>query len=80
MIAYLLLQQSSVIKDANTDNWRQFSIKHWFQLCSSSPPGQGHKSWGSTVSDDSVGGEGALDSPTASSSESQEQAAEQPIH
>ncbi|KAK7889234.1 hypothetical protein WMY93_024794 [Mugilogobius chulae] len=27
--------------------------------------GQGHKSWGSTVSDDSVGGEG-LDSPTAS--------------
>ncbi|CAJ1060208.1 rho GTPase-activating protein 45 isoform X2 [Xyrichtys novacula] len=27
---------------------------------------QGHKSWGSTVSDDSVGGEGGLDSPTAS--------------
>ncbi|XP_068599602.1 rho GTPase-activating protein 45 [Brachionichthys hirsutus] len=27
---------------------------------------QGHKSWGSTVSDDSVGGEGALESPTAS--------------
>uniref|UniRef100_A0A672ZLK3 Rho GTPase activating protein 45b n=1 Tax=Sphaeramia orbicularis TaxID=375764 RepID=A0A672ZLK3_9TELE len=33
-------------------------------LCS----GQGHKSWGSTVSDDSVVGDGALDSPTASSS------------
>ncbi|XP_029938773.1 rho GTPase-activating protein 45 isoform X1 [Salarias fasciatus] len=30
---------------------------------------QGHKSWGSTVSDDSVGGEGGLDSPTASSSD-----------
>uniref|UniRef100_A0A3Q3VK56 Uncharacterized protein n=1 Tax=Mola mola TaxID=94237 RepID=A0A3Q3VK56_MOLML len=28
-----------------------------------------HKSWGSTVSDDSVGGEGALDSPTASTSD-----------
>ncbi|KAM6921557.1 rho GTPase-activating protein 45 isoform 1-T1 [Xenentodon cancila] len=27
---------------------------------------QGHKSWGSTVSNDSVGGEGGLDSPTAS--------------
>lgn len=27
---------------------------------------QGHKSWSSTVSDDSVGGEGGLDSPTAS--------------
>ncbi|KAM6962440.1 rho GTPase-activating protein 45 [Aplochiton taeniatus] len=27
---------------------------------------RGHKSWGSTVSDDSVGGEGALESPTAS--------------
>lgn len=27
---------------------------------------QGHKSWGSTVSDDSVGGEGGLESPTAS--------------
>ncbi|XP_029905797.1 rho GTPase-activating protein 45 isoform X2 [Myripristis murdjan] len=26
----------------------------------------GHKSWGSTVSDDSVGGEGGLESPTAS--------------
>uniref|UniRef100_A0A8C4H430 Rho GTPase activating protein 45b n=1 Tax=Dicentrarchus labrax TaxID=13489 RepID=A0A8C4H430_DICLA len=32
-------------------------------------PGQGHKSWGSTVSDDSVGGEGGLESPTASTSE-----------
>ncbi|XP_035862857.1 rho GTPase-activating protein 45 isoform X2 [Sander lucioperca] len=30
---------------------------------------QGHKSWGSTVSDDSVGGEGALESPTASKSD-----------
>ncbi|XP_051232432.1 rho GTPase-activating protein 45 isoform X1 [Dicentrarchus labrax] len=30
---------------------------------------QGHKSWGSTVSDDSVGGEGGLESPTASTSE-----------
>ncbi|XP_054459243.1 rho GTPase-activating protein 45 isoform X2 [Anoplopoma fimbria] len=30
---------------------------------------QGHKSWGSTVSDDSVGGEGGLESPTASSSD-----------
>nr|XP_046247237.1 rho GTPase-activating protein 45 isoform X2 [Scatophagus argus] len=30
---------------------------------------QGHKSWGSTVSDDSVGGEGALESPTASTSD-----------
>ncbi|XP_029988146.1 rho GTPase-activating protein 45 isoform X2 [Sphaeramia orbicularis] len=30
---------------------------------------QGHKSWGSTVSDDSVVGDGALDSPTASSSD-----------
>ncbi|XP_068176092.1 rho GTPase-activating protein 45 isoform X2 [Antennarius striatus] len=29
----------------------------------------GHKSWGSTVSDDSVGGEGTLESPTASSSD-----------
>lgn len=27
---------------------------------------QGHKSWGSTVSDDSVGGEGGLDSPSVS--------------
>ncbi|XP_017262799.1 rho GTPase-activating protein 45 isoform X2 [Kryptolebias marmoratus] len=27
---------------------------------------QGHKSWGSTVSNESVGGEGSLDSPTAS--------------
>lgn len=32
-------------------------------------PGQGHKSWGSTVSDDSVGGDGGLESPTASTSE-----------
>uniref|UniRef100_A0A8C2X452 Rho GTPase activating protein 45 n=1 Tax=Cyclopterus lumpus TaxID=8103 RepID=A0A8C2X452_CYCLU len=32
------------------------------------PSGQGHKSWGSTVSDDSVGGEGGLESPTASTS------------
>ncbi|XP_041790546.1 rho GTPase-activating protein 45 isoform X2 [Chelmon rostratus] len=30
---------------------------------------QGHKSWGSTVSDDSVGGEVALESPTASTSD-----------
>ncbi|XP_074523608.1 rho GTPase-activating protein 45 isoform X2 [Halichoeres trimaculatus] len=30
---------------------------------------QGHKSWGSTVSDDSVGGGGGLDSPTASTSD-----------
>ncbi|XP_041648235.1 rho GTPase-activating protein 45 isoform X2 [Cheilinus undulatus] len=30
---------------------------------------QGHKSWGSTVSDDSVGGEGGLDSPSASTSD-----------
>ncbi|XP_028260621.1 rho GTPase-activating protein 45 isoform X2 [Parambassis ranga] len=30
---------------------------------------QGHKSWGSTVSDDSVGGDGGLDSPTASTSD-----------
>ncbi|XP_028443969.1 rho GTPase-activating protein 45 isoform X1 [Perca flavescens] len=30
---------------------------------------QGHKSWGSTVSDDSVGGDGALESPTASKSD-----------
>ncbi|XP_033937540.1 rho GTPase-activating protein 45 isoform X1 [Pseudochaenichthys georgianus] len=30
---------------------------------------QGHKSWGSTVSDDSVGGEAGLESPTASSSD-----------
>uniref|UniRef100_H3D6N1 Rho GTPase activating protein 45 n=1 Tax=Tetraodon nigroviridis TaxID=99883 RepID=H3D6N1_TETNG len=30
---------------------------------------QGHKSWGSTVSDDSVGGEGALESPSASTSD-----------
>ncbi|KAM4628608.1 rho GTPase-activating protein 45 isoform 1-T1 [Polymixia lowei] len=30
---------------------------------------QGHKSWGSTVSDDSVGGEGGLESPTASTSD-----------
>ncbi|KAM8875803.1 rho GTPase-activating protein 45 isoform 2-T2 [Spinachia spinachia] len=29
----------------------------------------GHKSWGSTVSDDSVGGEGGLESPTASTSD-----------
>lgn len=36
----------------------------------SSSPGRGHKSWGSTVSDDSVGGEGALESPSASTSES----------
>ncbi|XP_034530127.1 rho GTPase-activating protein 45 isoform X2 [Notolabrus celidotus] len=30
---------------------------------------QGHKSWGSTVSDDSVAGEGGLDSPSASTSD-----------
>uniref|UniRef100_A0A3P8SK94 Rho GTPase activating protein 45 n=1 Tax=Amphiprion percula TaxID=161767 RepID=A0A3P8SK94_AMPPE len=30
---------------------------------------QGHKSWGSTVSDDSVGGDGGLDSPNASTSD-----------
>ncbi|XP_071343544.1 rho GTPase-activating protein 45 isoform X1 [Trachinotus anak] len=30
---------------------------------------QGHKSWGSTVSDDSVGGDGGLESPTASTSD-----------
>uniref|UniRef100_A0A3P8NSD0 Rho GTPase activating protein 45b n=1 Tax=Astatotilapia calliptera TaxID=8154 RepID=A0A3P8NSD0_ASTCA len=30
---------------------------------------QGHKSWGSTVSDDSVVGDGGLDSPTASTSD-----------
>ncbi|CAN9500581.1 unnamed protein product [Ophioblennius macclurei] len=30
---------------------------------------QGHKSWGSTVSDDSVGGEGGMESPTASTSD-----------
>ncbi|XP_041861887.1 rho GTPase-activating protein 45 isoform X2 [Melanotaenia boesemani] len=30
---------------------------------------QGHKSWGSTVSNDSVGGDGGLDSPTASTSD-----------
>ncbi|XP_008298313.1 minor histocompatibility protein HA-1 isoform X2 [Stegastes partitus] len=30
---------------------------------------QGHKSWGSTVSDDSVGGDGGMDSPTASTSD-----------
>ncbi|XP_053286286.1 rho GTPase-activating protein 45 isoform X2 [Pleuronectes platessa] len=30
---------------------------------------QGHKSWGSTVSDDSVAGEGGLESPTASTSD-----------
>ncbi|XP_047442416.1 rho GTPase-activating protein 45 isoform X2 [Mugil cephalus] len=30
---------------------------------------QGHKSWGSTVSDDSVAGDGGLDSPTASTSD-----------
>uniref|UniRef100_A0A3B4WP41 Rho GTPase activating protein 45 n=1 Tax=Seriola lalandi dorsalis TaxID=1841481 RepID=A0A3B4WP41_SERLL len=29
----------------------------------------GHKSWGSTVSDDSVGGDGGLESPTASTSD-----------
>uniref|UniRef100_A0A671U486 Rho GTPase activating protein 45 n=1 Tax=Sparus aurata TaxID=8175 RepID=A0A671U486_SPAAU len=33
------------------------------------PSRQGHKSWGSTVSDDSVGGEGGLESPTASTSD-----------
>lgn len=33
-------------------------------------PGQGHKSWGSTVSNDSMVDAG-LDSPTASTSESQ---------
>lgn len=32
--------------------------------------GRVHKSWGSTVSDDSVVGEGALESPTVSTSES----------
>ncbi|AWP11181.1 putative minor histocompatibility protein HA-1 [Scophthalmus maximus] len=30
---------------------------------------QGHKSWGSTVSDDSVAGDGGLESPTASTSD-----------
>ncbi|XP_057698004.1 rho GTPase-activating protein 45 isoform X2 [Corythoichthys intestinalis] len=30
---------------------------------------QGHKSWGSTVSDDSVGGDGALESPVASNTD-----------
>ncbi|XP_058494868.1 rho GTPase-activating protein 45 isoform X2 [Solea solea] len=30
---------------------------------------QGHKSWGSTVSDDSVGGDGGLESPTISTSD-----------
>ncbi|XP_029356264.1 rho GTPase-activating protein 45 isoform X2 [Echeneis naucrates] len=30
---------------------------------------QGHKSWGSTVSDDSIGGDGGLESPTASRSD-----------
>ncbi|XP_056895007.1 rho GTPase-activating protein 45 isoform X2 [Takifugu flavidus] len=30
---------------------------------------RGHKSWGSTVSDDSVGGEGALESPSASTND-----------
>ncbi|XP_047198829.1 rho GTPase-activating protein 45 isoform X1 [Hippoglossus stenolepis] len=30
---------------------------------------QGHKSWGSTVSDDSVGGDGGLESPTVSTSD-----------
>uniref|UniRef100_A0A3Q0TBC0 Rho GTPase activating protein 45 n=1 Tax=Amphilophus citrinellus TaxID=61819 RepID=A0A3Q0TBC0_AMPCI len=30
---------------------------------------QGHKSWGSTVSDDSIVGDGGLDSPTASTSD-----------
>uniref|UniRef100_UPI003AB033B0 rho GTPase-activating protein 45 n=1 Tax=Centroberyx gerrardi TaxID=166262 RepID=UPI003AB033B0 len=30
---------------------------------------RGHKSWGSTVSDDSVGGEGGLESPSASTSD-----------
>ncbi|XP_070687819.1 rho GTPase-activating protein 45 isoform X2 [Pempheris klunzingeri] len=30
---------------------------------------QGHKSWGSTVSDDSVGGDGGLESPTASTND-----------
>lgn len=35
--------------------------------------GRVHKSWGSTVSDDSVVGEGALESPTVSTSESRPQ-------
>uniref|UniRef100_A0A8C6T852 Rho GTPase activating protein 45b n=1 Tax=Neogobius melanostomus TaxID=47308 RepID=A0A8C6T852_9GOBI len=39
------------------------SSSHFFYILSS---GQGHKSWGSTVSDDSVGGEGGLDSPSVS--------------
>ncbi|KAK2835748.1 hypothetical protein Q5P01_016232 [Channa striata] len=30
---------------------------------------QGHKSWGSTVSEDSIGGDGGLESPTASTSD-----------
>ncbi|XP_077574102.1 rho GTPase-activating protein 45 [Stigmatopora nigra] len=32
-------------------------------------PRMGHKSWGSTVSDDSVGAEGAMDSPVASNND-----------
>uniref|UniRef100_A0A3Q2YGW7 Rho GTPase activating protein 45 n=1 Tax=Hippocampus comes TaxID=109280 RepID=A0A3Q2YGW7_HIPCM len=33
------------------------------------PSGQGHKSWGSTVSDDSVGADGTLESPIASTTD-----------
>uniref|UniRef100_A0A665T5Q7 Rho GTPase activating protein 45b n=1 Tax=Echeneis naucrates TaxID=173247 RepID=A0A665T5Q7_ECHNA len=44
-----------------------FTVSHiFFPLLSS---GQGHKSWGSTVSDDSIGGDGGLESPTASRSD-----------
>uniref|UniRef100_A0A7N6BCV4 Rho GTPase activating protein 45b n=1 Tax=Anabas testudineus TaxID=64144 RepID=A0A7N6BCV4_ANATE len=44
----------------------QPNVHYTFEAYSPSSSSSGHKSWGSTVSDDSVGVDGGLESPTAS--------------
>lgn len=67
---------SANVSDARNNNSLHSSwLKSHLNVCYASnvlsSAGRGHKSWGSTVSDDSVVGEGALESPTASTSESE---------
>uniref|UniRef100_A0A7N6C1Y2 Rho GTPase activating protein 45b n=1 Tax=Anabas testudineus TaxID=64144 RepID=A0A7N6C1Y2_ANATE len=49
----------------------QPNVHYTFEAYSPSSSSSGHKSWGSTVSDDSVGVDGGLESPTASTSKKQ---------
>uniref|UniRef100_A0A8D3AN06 Rho GTPase activating protein 45b n=1 Tax=Scophthalmus maximus TaxID=52904 RepID=A0A8D3AN06_SCOMX len=58
---------SSLSQDCTS--FRHYSHTDFLLLLPVPSPGQGHKSWGSTVSDDSVAGDGGLESPTASTSD-----------